>query len=93
MLGLILAALGINFVGLIVVGVRVELRGARNDGHERRLAVLEEANRTAPSHADLNAIRDRIAGVAGQVTGMSQVMISQTDLLRSIQNHLLERDR
>lgn len=92
MLGLIFGLLAVNFIGMVIVGIRVEVRGVRNEVYDRRIAVLEENTRTAPSHNDLNAIRDRIAGVSGQVAGMSQVMNVQTDLLRSIQNHLLERE-
>lgn len=89
MMGLIFGMVAINFVGMLIVGIRVEVRGARNEGYERRLAVLEEAQRTAPSHDDLAALRDRVAGVSGQVAGMTAVQNVQTDMLRTIQKHLL----
>lgn len=90
---LILAVSIVNFLGLVIVALRVEIRGARSDGYDRRIAVLEEQMRTAPSHGDLAAIRDRIAGLSGQMSALADRQGSAMDMIRSIQQHLLGSER
>lgn len=89
----IIALLVVNLIGLLVVGIRVS--GQSNDarGLENRLTKLEARVDNLPTHRDLTDLRGAITEVVetvAQISGQTQAM---TQMLRSIQEHLLENDR
>lgn len=91
-LGLIFAVTLINFLGLILIGVRGETRANNNNAYEKRLAILETAMVNMPSHSDMSAMRDRIAGIDGKLGGVAERLTGQNDMLRTIHSHLLQDD-
>lgn len=90
---IIIALLVINLVGLLAIGARVssQQREARNQ--DKRLTKIESRVDHQPSHSDLremsramNAMAETVATIKGQTLTMMQ-------MLRTVQEHLLENDR
>ena len=90
MTGLILAGIAVNFIGMLIIGIRVEARGARTDKFEGRIAVLEEQRKNAVSHADLAAIRDRLSELSGQMIGVASRLDASATMISTIQKHLMD---
>ncbi|MEI7036450.1 DUF2730 family protein [Fulvimonas yonginensis] len=89
----IIALLVVNLIGLLVVGVRVSGQSTETRNHEGRITRLEEQVKNLPTHRDLTDLRGAISEVVetvAQISGQTQAM---TQMLRSIQEHLLENDR
>lgn len=95
--GILLGLGAVTLLVIVILAVRVELRGSRVDtllaDHGRRISVLEEQNRSAPTHADLAGIRDRIGALGGQMLASNERLSMQMDMTRSIQKHLLGDDK
>ncbi|MHB1273630.1 MAG: DUF2730 family protein [Rhodanobacter sp.] len=89
----IIALLLINLIGLLMVGVRVS--GQDNDAREldQRLTRLEARVENLPTHRDLTDLGRAIAETAETVASISGQTQAMTQMLRTIQEHLLENDR
>lgn len=65
------------FIGLVWLSMRID--------------ALEKRINTGPSHEDVRAIRDRIAELSGQMTGMSERQEASNQMISTIQVYLLEK--
>lgn len=63
---------------------------ARDAALEMRVAVLETTIRHMPTHGDLQAIQRELRDLNGTVAGLSERSETTLDLVRTIQEHLLE---
>ena len=89
----IIALLLINLIGLLVVGVRISGQSADSRQMWGRLITLEVRVDNLPTHHDLTALRSGISEVVETVAAISGQTQSMTQMLRTIQEHLLENDR
>jgi hypothetical protein len=88
----IIALLLINLVGLLMVGGRITSQSADSRQMERRLTVLEARVDNLPTHRDLTDLRKGISEVVETAAAISGQTIAMTQMLRTIQEHLLEND-
>lgn len=95
----VIALLVINLLGLLVVGWRIssqsdDVRGITNDSRALadRITHLEAQVKTMPTHRDLTDLRDDISGVVENVAAISGQTQTMTQMLKSIQDHLLENN-
>ena len=56
-----------------------------------RINELEKRVNAGPSHDDVRAIRDRMAEMSGQMTGLSERQRTSNEMIRTIQDYLLEK--
>lgn len=89
----IIALLLINLIGLLMVGARITSQSADSRQMERRLTVLEARVDNLPTHRDLTELRAGISEVVETVATISGQTAAMTQMLRTIQEHLLENDR
>lgn len=99
----IIVLLLINLVGLLVIGARVsgQATDARNleqrlkddNRHlEQRLTKLEARVDNLPTHRDFTELRGDLSEVVETTAGLSGQMTTMAQMLRTIQEHLLEND-
>lgn len=79
---------------------RVDELGTRADGHDLRLAALEQSQRALPSAGDLHTLELAMAELKGEMKTMSAVIRGQSDIMQRLENivgrheqHLLEGKR
>lgn len=79
---------------------RVDELTTRADGHDLRLAAIEQAQRALPSSADLHELELAMAELKGEMKTMSAVIRGQSDIMQRLENivgrheqHLLEGKR
>ena len=89
----IIALLVVNLIGLLVVGIRVSGQSTDARQFESRLTKLEARVENLPTHRDLNELRTGISDVQESVAAISGQTQAMTQMLRTIQEHLLENDR
>jgi len=89
----IIALLLINLIGLLMVGVRITSQTADSRQTERRITMLEARVENLPTHRDLTELRSGISEVVETVAMISGQTQTMTQMLRTIQEHLLEDDR
>lgn len=89
----IIALLLINLVGLLIVGLRVSGQSRDSLVFERRLSKLEAEVKALPTYHDLNELRADIGEVVRSVASIDGQMETVATMLRTVQTHLLERDR
>lgn len=89
----IIALLVINLIGLVLLGVRIN--GQSNDASDldKRLTRLEARVDNLPTHRDLADLRNGITEVVESVAALNGHTQAMTQMLRTIQEHLLENDR
>ncbi|MCP1375377.1 hypothetical protein [Dyella lutea] len=90
---LVIVLLVINLLGLLFVGVRVGGQSKVTQELNTRLTQLEAQVRFAPTHADLASLRvdiNKMAEATATLAGRSGAM---AQMLQTIQDHLLEKDR
>lgn len=56
-----------------------------------RINELEKRMNAGPTHEDVRAIRDRMAEMSGQMTGLSERQRASNEMIRTIQDYLLEK--
>lgn len=89
----VIALLVVALAALAVIGLILWRRGADNRNLDARLIALETRVQTMPTHHDLLELRNDMANVAqsiGELNGQTQTM---TQMLRTIQEYLLEKER
>lgn len=89
----VIVLLLVNLVGLLFVGVRVGGQSRETQQLNTRLTQLEAQVRFMPTHADLSSLRvdiNRMAEATATLAGQTETMAR---MLKSIQEHLLEKDR
>lgn len=99
----IIVLLLINLVGLLVIGGRVT--GQANDARnleqrlkddnrqlEQRLTKLEARVDNLPTHRDFTDLRRELSEVVENTAALSGQMTAMSQVLRTIQEHLLEND-
>lgn len=89
----IIALLVINLIGLLVIGGRVSRQSNDAGDLDKRLTRLEARVDNLPTHRDLADLRSGITEVVESVAAISGQTQSMTQMLRTIQEHLLENDR
>lgn len=89
----IIVLLIINLIGLAIVGLRISGQSAEARQVERRLTKLEARVDNLPTHRDLIELRSGVSEVVETVAEVSGQMQAITQMLRTIQEHLLENDR
>lgn len=89
----IIALLLINLVGLMVVGAYVSSQAKDNRRQDQSLTDLDARVKNMPTHRDLIELRSDISKVVETVALISGQTQSMTQMLRTIQEHLLENDR
>lgn len=90
---IIIALLVINLAGLIVVALRVTHHTDGTRQLEGRLSKLEGRVDVLPTHRDLADLRGNLTKVAETVASINGQTQAMTQMLRTIQEHLLENDR
>lgn len=82
------------------VSDHVDSLGKRADGHDLRLAALEQTQRALPSAGDLHELELAMAELKGEMKTMSAVIRGQSDIMQRLENivgrheqHLLEGKR
>lgn len=95
----VIALLVINLLGLLMVGWRIgsqsaDVRGLTADNRTLadRLTHLEARVNTMPTHRDLIELREDLSEVVENVAGIDGKADAMTLMLKSIQDHLLERN-
>lgn len=88
----IIALLIINLVGLVVIGSRVS--GQTHDSRDlnQRLTFLEARVNNAPTHADLKEISRGLNATAEAVASLGGKTETMTQMLRTVQEHLLDNE-
>lgn len=89
----IIALLVIDLIGLLVVGIRISGQSADSRQMWARLITLEGRVDNLPTHRDLTELRSGISEVVEAVASISGQTQAMTQMLRTIQEHLLENDR
>ncbi len=89
----IIALLLINLIGLLVIGSRVSRQSNDASDLDKRLTRLEARVENLPTHRDLAAMSTGINDTAEAVAALSGQTQAMTQMLRTIQEHLLENDR
>lgn len=89
----IIALLLINLVGLLVVGAYVSSQAKDNQRQDRSLTELESRVANMPTHRDLMELRGDLSKVVETVAVIRGQTQTMTQLLRTIQEHLMENDR
>lgn len=89
----IIALLLANLVGLLWLGQRVSGQSTENRALADRITHLEARVNTMPSHRDLADLREDISEVNEAAAAINGQMQTMTQLMRTIQEHLLENDR
>jgi len=92
-LAIIIGLLLLNLLGLLLIGIRVGMLGGDDRKLDRRLTVLEARVENLPTHRDLGELRSSIAEAVEGVAAIGGQMQAMTQMLRTIQEHLLENDR
>lgn len=90
---LLMALLSLNLLGLVVVAVRLSFLDSDDRKLDRRLTQLEARVDNLPTHRDLGELRSDIAGVVESVAAIAGQTQTMTQMLRTIQEYLLENDR
>lgn len=90
---MIIVLLLANLLGLIWLGSRVSGQSNENRAHADRLARLETRVDNMPTHRDLTELRGGIGEMAEAIATISGQTQAMTQMLRTIQEHLLEIDR
>lgn len=88
----IIALLLINLVGLLAIGLRVNGQSSDSRDLEGRLNRLEARVEVLPTHRDLTDLRSDISDVVETVASINGQAQAMTQMLRTIQEHLLEND-
>jgi uncharacterized coiled-coil protein SlyX len=88
----IIALLVINLVGLIVIGIRLNTQTDDTRNLDQRLTKLEAKVENMPTHRDLMELRGSMAAMAEHTSQMSGQVTTMTQLMKTIQDHLLEND-
>jgi predicted PurR-regulated permease PerM len=89
----IIALLLINLIGLLVVGVHISGQSAYTRQLDSRVTQLEALVKYLPTHQDLASLRAEINKVVETSAAISGQTHAMTQMLRTIQEHLLENDR
>lgn len=89
----IIALLVIDLIGLLLVGLRISGQTADSRQMWGRLIKLESRVDNLPTHRDLTELRSGISEVVETVASISGQTVAMTQMLRTIQEHLLENDR
>lgn len=96
----IIALLLVNLIGLAVLGWRItsqstDIRMHNTDNRllEGRLTKLEARVENLPTHRDLAELRCDLSEVVKTVAAINGQAQAMTQMLRTIQEHLLENDR
>jgi hypothetical protein len=90
---IIIALLIVNLLGLLVIGYRVSRQSTDAGDLDRRLTRLEARVDNLPTHRDLTDLRSGISEVVETVATIGGQTNAMTQMLRTIQEHLLENDR
>jgi|GEM_PF-3895301 len=90
---IIIALLIVNLLGLLVIGYRVSRQSNDAGDLDRRLTRLEARVDNLPTHRDLLDLRTGIGDVQESMAAISGRTEAMTQMLRTIQEHLLENDR
>jgi uncharacterized membrane protein YfbV (UPF0208 family) len=88
----IIALLLANLIGLLWLGQRASGQSNENRSLSDRLTHLEAKVNTMPTHRDLAELREDFSEVAETTAALSGQMTTVLQLLRTIQDHLLEND-
>lgn len=88
----VITLLVINLLGLLAVGWRISGQSNDNRALADRLTHLEARVNTMPTHRDLTDLRDDISEVVENVAAISGQTQTMTQMLKSIQDHLLENN-
>lgn len=92
-IAIIIGLLVLNLLGLLIIGIRVGLLGGDDRKLDSRLTHLEARVNNLPTHRDLGELRSGISEVVESVAAISGQTQAMTQMLRTIQEHLLENDR
>ena len=92
-IAVIIGLLVVNLIGLLVVGIRVSGLSGDDRKLDSRLTHLEARVNNLPTHRDLGELRSGISEVVESVAGLRGQTATMTEMLRTIQEHLLETDR
>lgn len=90
---IIIALLVINLIGLLAVGLRINGQQSDNRAMDQRLTRLEARVDNLPTHRDLTELGRAITETAETVAAISGQTLTMTQMLRTIQEHLLEKER
>jgi hypothetical protein len=88
----IIALLVIILLSLLWLGTRVSGQGTENRVLADRLTKLEARVENMPTHRDLTDLRTDISEVVESVATIGGQTEAMTQMLRTIQKHLLEND-
>lgn len=88
----IIALLLLNLIGLVMVGVRISAQNKDSREQDSRLTRLEARVDNLPTHRDMTALSRSINETAETVATISGQTQAMTQMLRSIQEHLLEKE-
>lgn len=90
---IIVTLLLVNSVGVLVLGYRSNQDAGTDRQLERRLSGLEVRVENMPTHRDLAELRAAINSMATDVATLTGQNETQSQMLRTIQTHLMEQDR
>ena len=83
----------LNMIWLLVIGYRLVTQDGASRELANRLTRLEARVESMPTHRDLRDLQESINSIQEDVASLAGKTDTQTQLLRMIQEHLLERDR
>lgn len=88
----IIALLVTNLIGLLVIGNRVSRQSNDASDLDKRLTRLEARVENLPTHRDLAAMNSGINETAEAVAMLNGQMTTVAQMLRSIQDHLIDKE-
>lgn len=89
----VIVLLIVNLIGLLRVAVHISAQSTENRQMWGRLITVEGRVDNLPTHRDLTELRSDISEVVEAVATLSGQSTAMTQMLRTIQEHLLESDR
>lgn len=90
---ILIVLLSVALVFLVVNGIVLWLHGSENRTLDRRMSVLETRVQSMPTHHDLLELREDVTHVAESIADLNGKTAAMTQMLRTIQEYLLEKDR
>lgn len=92
-LQIILALMVVNLIGLLIIGLMHGSQARDTRRLDTRVTFLEAQVKNMPTHRDLLELRGDTAEMAESVAELNGRAETMTQMLRTIQEHLLEKDR
>lgn len=90
---IIIGLLIVDLAGLLAIGLKLGHEARETHRLDRRITVLEARVQSMPTHHDLLGLRTEMTSMAESVAELSGQAKTMAQMLRTIQDYLLEKKR